>query len=248
MLESLRNKVLAFEAEVSSSLSILPIMEKEMNSVCEQRTSWIDQVSGIDEIEAVTFKHQVDTLRKRCSCISIEIQMDALRLNGFYEAQQLQQLVVATRPRDEGETDKDREKEIKAMIKEGMVNIGRAVKESLKLREELLNEMDTMTRQLVTLKHEYRDKKRLRLDVMIQRINEYSEHLGETHKTSQSTLKRVTNDYLIVRHNARVAKEILVRSQNEAAKVRQMLEDNVDRLMRESVAHRSYIFHNCTLL
>ena len=123
MVEALRKKVLAFEAEIASSMSVLSLMESELNDVCTMRKSWITEVSGIDEIEAQTFRVQAEALRKRASIINVEMHMDAIRLNGFYEAQQLQQLVVATRPREEGESDQDREKEINAMIKEGMVKI-----------------------------------------------------------------------------------------------------------------------------
>ena len=237
-LEALRNKVLAFEAETASSLSVLTLMEKDLNDVCTLRKSWITEVSGIDEIEAQTFRLQAEALRKRSSIINIEMQMDAIRLNGFYEAQQLQQLVVATRPREDGETDQDREKEINKMIKEGMVKIGRAVTESLQTRQKYKEEVESMNRQLKNLKVEYKEKKRIRLETIISDIKEYNQHLDEIRHKSQDTYKKVTNDYLILRHNARVAKEILLRSQNEANKVRNMLENNINKLMKESMALR----------
>ena len=238
MVQELRKKVMTFESEMASSMSVLNIMENELNDVCRLRKSWITQVSGIDEIEAQSFKIQAEALRKRSSIINIEMQMDAIRLNGFYEAQQLQQLIVATRPREEGESDKDREKEINMMIKDGMLKVGRAVSESLQIRQKFREEVDNMNRQLATLKNEYRENKRIRITTILDNIKEYDEHLEEIRSHSEETHRRVTNDYLILRHNARVAKEILVRSQNEAKKVREMLENNINKLMRESVAHR----------
>ena len=244
MVEALRKKVLAFEAEIASSMSVLSLMESELNDVCTMRKSWITEVSGIDEIEAQTFRAQAEALRKRASIINVEMHMDAIRLNGFYEAQQLQQLVVATRPREEGESDQDREKEINAMIKEGMVKIGRAVNESLQIRLKFKEEVDNMSRQLISLKSEYKEKKRIRIESILGSIKEYDEHLSEIRRNSEDTYKKVTNDYLILRHNARVAKEILVRSQNEAKKVRNMLESNINKLMKESVAHRDRLEKN----
>ena len=44
MLDSLRNKVIAFENEMSSSLSILPLIEKELTDVCNLRLSWISMI------------------------------------------------------------------------------------------------------------------------------------------------------------------------------------------------------------
>ena len=238
MIQELRKKVLAFEAEITSSMSVLPLMENELNDVCALRKSWVTEVSGIDELEAQTFKTQAEALRKRASIMNIEMQMDAIRLNGFYESQQLQQLVVATRPREDNESDHDREREINLMIKEGMVKIGRAVNESLQIRIKFKEEADDMFRELVLLKNEYKEKKRIRMETILADIRDYNAHLDGIRGNSEDTYKKVTNDYLILRHNARVAKEILVRSQNEAKKVRNLLENNINKLMKESVIQR----------
>lgn len=85
IIAPLRQKVIAFESEMNSSLSILGIMEKELENVCALREDWMTEVSGVDDAEAVTFKNRIASLRKRAELIMIEIQIDSIRLNGFYE-------------------------------------------------------------------------------------------------------------------------------------------------------------------
>ena len=118
------------------------------------------------------------------------------------------------------------------------MGIGRAVNESLQIRIKFKEEADDMFRELVLLKNEYKEKKRIRMETILADIREYNAHLDGIRGNSEDTYKKVTNDYLILRHNARVAKEILVRSQNEAKKVRNLLENNINKLMKESVIQR----------
>lgn len=238
---SLREKVLSFEAELSSGLSILEIIDREMNALCDMRSSWVTQVSGVGEIEVQTFKNRVETLRKKAETALMDIEIDKIKLEGFYEAQQLKHLIVATRPRDDGETDKQRSKEIDAVISEGMAAIAKAVKKSTRLRQDILSNCEDMNRQLFLLKKEHQDGHKARIQTGIQRVVEYVDHLSNMISDCESKNKRLTNDYLILRHNARVAKEVLVRSQNEANRMRKILQDNIDKLMIESVVQRERV-------
>jgi len=241
---SLRGKVLNFEAELSSSLSILDIIDKEMNSLCDMRSTWVTQVSGVGDIEVQVFKNRIDTLRKRAETAIMDIEIDRIRLEGFYEAQQLKQLIVATRPREDGETDKQRSKEIGVVIREGMEAIAKAVRKSTRFRQEILSNCEDMNRQLFMLKKEYHDGHKMRIQTSIQRVTEYMDHLSSMISDCESKNKRLTSDYLILRHNARVAKEVLVRSQNEANRTRKILQDNIDKLMVESVVQRDRVEKN----
>ena len=244
LIESLKEKVCSFEIELSSSLSVLNIMEVELNKLCSMRNDWINQVSGVDEIEVITYKNRIESLRKKSEIALIELSIDVMRLNMIYEDQQLRQLIVATRPREIGETNKDREKEVQNLIKSGMEEIAKFVRQSIRLRTDLLTQCEDMNRQMLSLKNEFIEGHKLRLTIGIRRVQTYMDHLNDLQIASDNKYKKVTNDYLILRHNARVAKEILVKSQNEAHKVRRILQDNIDKLQAESIFQRERLEKN----
>ena len=47
-------------------------------------------------------------------------------------------------------------------------------------------------------------------------MSTYVKHLNDATKESQSLHKKITGDYLVIRHNSKVAQDILLKKQMEA--------------------------------
>ena len=97
-----KTRVYAFEKEIEENLKSMHKIEEDIVNLSKLRSSWLDSISRNDDFEIETVTKRLDLLRCRVDTYLLEMQMDGVRLEGFYEAQQLKYMVLATSPIETG--------------------------------------------------------------------------------------------------------------------------------------------------
>jgi hypothetical protein len=233
-----RNRVLEFERESQERLAGLQEIEESILSVGQLRSRWLLGVSNIDEVETESFRIKLDYLKAQSELAALNLQVDKVTLEGHYENQTLNFLINATRPLDSGETKEMRAKSLDALARENLDDLSASLRSSCDARAKLAREMHTSTLQLSKLRSNNDNRHTSVVNELQDKIGAYAERMKEAVITSKKSHQKITGEYLILRHNARAAKEVLLRSQNEAAMARKILQEKLDRMIEEATIQR----------
>lgn len=233
-----RARVLDFEAETKERLDTLTAVEKEILSVGQLRSRWLLSVSNIDEVETETFRLKMDLLKARADAAVLGLQVDKVKLEGHYESQTLNFLINATKPLDTGESKEARAKQLEHLAKENLDDLNHALRSACDVRSKMSREIHTGTLELSKLRSNNDNRHASVVGELQEKISAYAERMKEAVIASKKQHQKITGEYLILRHNARVAKEVLLRSQNEAALARKLLQEKLDRLIDEAATQR----------
>jgi hypothetical protein len=234
-----RSRVLEFEKETADRLQTLGAVESEILSVGQMRSRWLVSVSNIDEVETETFRLKLDYLKAKADLAAVDLQIDKTRLEGHYETQTLNFLIAATKPLDTGETKDARAKTLEALARENLDDLNHALRSACDVRSKLTREMHVATLELSKLRSNNDNRHSAVVGELQEKISAYAERMKETVVTSKKKHLQITGEYLVLRHNARVAKEVLLRSQNDAAMQRKLLQEKLDRLADEAALQRT---------
>jgi hypothetical protein len=98
-----------------------------------------------------------------------------------------------------------------------------------------------MIKEVETLKFEQEQQNTVVVNELQRRIAQYTVQLRESSIISKGNDREVTGDYLVLRHNSRVAKEMLIRSQNEANCARKVLQEGMDQVSIAAASQREKI-------
>lgn len=233
-----RKRVLDFEREMKERLGDLGDIEKAILSVGQLRSRWLLGVSSIDEVETETFRLKLDNIKASSELAALNLQVDKIKLEGHYEKQTLNFLINATKPLDSGETKEARGKALEALAKENLDDLQAALRASCDVRAGLAKEMHSATLTLSKLRSNNDNRHTSVVAELQDKISAYAERMKEAVVTSQKAHQKITGEYLILRHNARAAKEVLLRSQNEAAMARKVLQEKLDKMVDEATLQR----------
>jgi len=241
----LRDRVHAFEGEMEKAIASLTDVEKEIVDMNRMRSGWLKSVAGADEIDLESYEKTLEAFKKQAEIIQISVEEDAIRLDAVYEKQQLQMLVEATKPLEDDETDKVREKRLAALAMEGTVEMKAALEVSVAERRRLCDESADLTRACEMAKGNYQNKGIMRGDEIKKRIQGYIRRLTESVEEGKARVRSTTRDYLVLRHNAKVAAEILQRSENDAHRHREELQRSLEAVVSETAVHMERMEHGC---
>ena len=233
-----RARVLDFEKETADRLETLHAVEEEILSVGKLRSRWLLSVSNIDEVESETFRLKMEHIKARADLASLTLQVDKVKLEGHYESQTLNFLINATKPLEPGETKEARAKALEHLAKENLEDLNHALRSCCDLRAKLAREMHASTLELSKLRNNNDNRHASVVGELQEKITAYAERMKEAVITSKRQHQKITGEYLVLRHNTRVAKEVLLRSQNEAALARKLLQEKLDRLVEEAAVQR----------
>lgn len=150
----------------------------------------------------------------------------------------MEYLVAATKPYDDRETPEMRNISLKKFHSESAEIILTALQSSFNSCTNLTNNNYKLMSTLGDAKLEYTTHRSSTIEELIDRITHYSERLEEVLEVSQYNHKKITGDYLILRHNARVARDMLVRSRNKAIESRKLLQIQLDTLLSSAKDQR----------
>ena len=233
-----RIRVLEFERETKERFASLSEIEQNILSVGQLRSRWLLGVSNIDEVETETFRLKLDILKAQSELAAIHLQCDKVNLEGHYEQQTLNFLINATRPLDTGETKELRAKALDALARENLDDLCTALRFSCDERAKQSRNMHTATMSLSKLRSNNDNRHTAVVGELQDKISAYAERMKDAVLTAKKSHQKITGEYLVLRHNARAAKEVLLRSQNEASMARKILQEKLDRMVEEASIQR----------
>jgi hypothetical protein len=229
-LESMRPRILDFEKEIDSRIEALVVYENEILNTALLRKQWIASVSYSDTGESQAFRKKIEILRAQSELSSVHLMIENAKLEDFHDSQTLLYLIAATKPYDEGETGEKRRKTLNSMAKESTEDLKAALTKSTIFHSNIFNTLCSLIQQLDKLKLEHERQNEMVINQLQRRIFQYTVQLRESSFTSKAHEREITGDYLVLRHNSRVAKEILIRSQSEATSARRALQDGINQV------------------
>ena len=241
----LRDRVHQFETEMQKVIDDMIETEKAVASLNNGRRGWLESVSGADDIDRATFLKRLEGFRQLASVEQIAVESDSIRLDEVYEQQQLHMLIEATKPFEDDETDEERERKLAAIALEGTRDMKESLEKSVESRRKGAQDTSDMLRRVEYVKTEYEQKGTMREDEVKERIVAYLKRLEESTKEAKAKFQRLTKDYLVLRHNCKVAKEILQRSKNAAHKERELLQQSLDDVNEQTKVHLERQEHAC---
>ena len=97
---------------------------------------------------------------------------------------------------------------------------------------------DSLVRELKATLTYYEERQTTAVDDLKVRILQYVDKLEKACHQSNKHFKDITADYLILRHNARVSKEILIKKQNESSVARETLQIRMEKLLHDANQQR----------
>jgi len=241
LLRLYRDRVCEFESEITSKLAQLTQVEADLLRLSQLRQHWLRDVSDVDKFDGETFTKKLQVLKRQATLQQQNLMLDVLRLEGFQENQTLEYLTQATRPFEEGETKEQRAREMAAVVMENLQNLKVTLHKSNDYRAKLVSHIYDLSLELSKIKIEYTTQHSNLIAGLKDRVVQYLTNMRESVTSSSENHKRITGDYLVLRHNARVAQEVLLRSQKEAANARRDLQSKLDKLVEEATMQRERI-------
>jgi hypothetical protein len=174
--------------------------------------------------------------KKKTEVLFLELAVDLTQLEGLQENLTLTYLVEATKTLGLNESAEDRTRELNELMKHNAQKWKVALAKSVSQRAELCLRSDQQGTECDQIRFDFGGTSApwLRIKITVfglvqsdhliadlhNRMKAYHDQLKSSAADSKAVHRKVTADYLVMRHNAKVAQEVLVRKQQEANAVR----------------------------
>jgi len=232
--ELYRIKVFKFENEMKLKLNDLKLIENEINEINMKRSAWLDNIlKSYEASDKDIYLKRLEILKIEANITNLNLTLDLLRLEGYYESQTLTYLAEYTKPYEKIETEDVRKLYLEQYGREQCNEMIEYVKECLVRRILLSNKSHNIKIELNNIQEEMKLNEEIELEELNNKVNYYNNRMDEIIKKSSDNFYRITNEYLILRHNSKVVKEILLRSQNDAIFARETLQICLDNIIQE---------------
>ena len=238
MINPNRIRVLDFEKEAEERLETLDQTEQEILSVGQLRSRWLSSLSNMDDVETETFRLQLENMKANSELAELNLSIDQIEIEGLYEHQTLEYLVQATKPLEDGERKENRAEILEQMTKNNLDELCTTLRTSVDYRAKVSKKLHDSAIELAKLRLNHDNRHSEAVADLQDRMAQYAERMKDAVITSKKQHKKITGEYLVLRHNARVAKEVLQRSQNEAQLARKMLQEKLQKLTEEAAGQR----------
>ena len=229
-LESMRNRIIDFEKEIEERIEALLVLEADILNTAMLRGRWLASVSHSVGGDSASLRKKLEVLRTKSELIALQLASEDSKIEGFHETQALKYLIEATKPYDDNEVEETRRKKLDSTIQNNIDDLKDALNQSILARSSLTNDVHNLVHEVEKLKFEHEQQNASIVGELQRRISQYTEQLHETSALSKANDRVVTGDYLVLRHNSRVAKELLVRSQNQANYARGFLQEEMEQV------------------
>lgn len=233
-----RERVLEFEKEMLAKLATLTDVERDIADISQKRKAWLENISKADDTDHDVYIAKLNVLRLRSQLSALYMTLDVTRLEGHYEAQTLNYLVASTQPLDDDETPEKRKIALLQLQRIDNDKLLGFLENSLQYRIQLGNTNYDLQSQLTMLTNEIGLQQESEEQEFREKVAFYTSRMQHSMEVSKRHYQRIAEEYLILRHNARVAKEVLSRSQNDAAQARAELQGCLDGILAEAGAQR----------
>ena len=225
--ESMRSRVIAFEREFEKTNQSLLDLGKEISSTELQRKKWLSSLDTSLHEESQLLKKKIQTMKAAVELFEIQLRVDNARLNGFYKTQTVQYLIAATKPYSEGENASIRQESLDRMSKVNTAELKGALKRSVTARSILSCNVELLSEEVRKLQTDYRQQGTAIADEIRDRVTQYADYLRKNSVISKTNDRQITGDYLVLRHNSRVATEIRAKNRMSANLASQALQESL---------------------
>lgn len=233
-----RARLLEFEKEIESRLDSLNEIESEMRILSEQRRAWLENISMNHSSDSDIYLQRVELVKAQAEQLSLTLKLDVLKLENQYETMRLAKLVEFTRPLAENEHEDDRIEALKLQARKDNDSLRLLLQHSLDHRLEIAHLASDLLQHLSRLQHQSELEQQDKAASLSTHLQEYCENMRESTSKAQLLYGDIVREYLILRHNAQVAKEILCRNQNDAMFARQELQLKLQKLTKDAHSKR----------
>lgn len=240
-LKTCRSRVLEFESEFAERLQNLSSIEAQIDKISELRNEWLKNTADVTHQDTEIFRKRIEILKIQCEISEMKLTTDILRLDSVRESNTFKYLIFVTKPLDDDETDELREKEIAALLKQQSDSWKFNLQQSIDLRAKMQAFNHDLSRECESIKTDFKSEGEYVMAQLQDRVKDYVGRIREACKISRENHKKITADYLVLRHNARVAKEVLSRSQNDAISARKVLQEKLDTIVQEAISQVTYM-------
>ena len=239
-----RERVRDFEKEMQGKLDGLDVIHENISKIGKLRKEWLEKISRMDDIDSDNFLKKLEAIKLQAELSSLNMKLDILRLEGHTEAQTLSYLVESTRPLETDESIEDRNAELARLAREHSEEMKEHLEQSLDYRIQLATFNYDLNKELEQHKREVQLEQVAKEEEFEDRVLKYMVKLQESMQRSQSHQQKITSEYLVLRHNARMTQEVLRRSQNDASTAREELQYCLDQIVAEAAEQRAKVEHS----
>lgn len=233
-----RERTLLFEKELQGRLDDLVSVEKEILLIESQRRRWVDRLAHSDSYNSDIFFKKMEVLKAQSELSSLNMTLDVLKLEAHSEAQTLNYLIAATKPYEEGEQPQEREVQLSTLARNDSEAMRHFLEQSYQYRSKLCKFNYDLNSELSRTQVEFDNDQRQYIENTKDRLKLLMERMRTSLHQSKKTYQKITGEYLIVRHNAKMAKEMLSRSQADATNTRLQLQNSLEEMTLEAQRHR----------
>lgn len=219
--------MIAFEREFEKTNQSLLDLGKEISSTELQRKKWLSSLDTSLHEESQLLKKKIQTMKAAVELFEIQLRVDNARLNGFYKTQTVQYLIAATKPYSEGENASIRQESLDRMSKVNTAELKGALKRSVTARSILSCNVELLSEEVRKLQTDYRQQGTAIADEIRDRVTQYADYLRKNSVISKTNDRQITGDYLVLRHNSRVATEIRAKNRMSANLASQALQESL---------------------
>lgn len=233
-----RARLLEFEKELESRLDSLNTIENEMKVISEQRREWLENISKNHSSGSDIYIQRVELVKAQAEQLSLTLKLDVLKLESQYETQRLAKLVEFTRPLNDGEREEDRVEALKLQGRKDNDSLRMLLQHSLDHRLQVAQLATELLQHLTRLQHQSELEQADKAQALSENLQQYCANMTESSERAATLYGDIVREYLILRHNAQVAKEILLRNQNDAMFARQELQLRLQKMTKDAIAKR----------
>ncbi len=190
--------------------------------------------SSVEELEATLLKKRIELIRDKREMLKVDAALEQVKTEAAYESQMLKILIASTKPLDRQESKAERDHSIAALNQESTAIVFKSVKRSVSHQNLIYDSVDEMMRNLDIFFIDQEQRQQSRIKLLNDKFDNYVSALQAVVSSSEDKLKHVTSQYLVLRHNARIAREVLLQKQHKLEKEKENLIKSINQ-MREDV-------------
>lgn len=226
-LAPMRSRILDFEENMEERIQTLHLFESEIERTGQLRRQWLTNVTKDIDGDTELYHMKLKVKTAMMELLAVHLTTENAKVENFQYTISLQNLIAATKPYEGDESDQSRKRILESLMQKNIESIKVALSQSATVKANLQRHVDHLLQSIESLKAQHSQQCESIVTDLQPKIAHYAIQLRESLTISKSNDKQITGDYLVLRHNCRVATEILIRSQNEASVARLALQENL---------------------
>jgi hypothetical protein len=240
LIENSRDRVLSFEKELSQSIERASRIEAEVRSLGNLRRGFLTSLTSAGRDHEVVAE-RIAISRAETSAVALDVILCEYSLKETHGNQELQLIELSTRPLASKETYEQRSRIIAEAHAE---NQETTCQQLVSLISTSLSAKSRLRSLFSAASCFEADVERSNEDAIAQaeqHIQEFNAGLKAYLTDSELVRRKVTSDYLVLRHNSRVAERVLSERRQAAIIAREELQSNLDELLKDASRRRAEV-------